>query len=141
SAGEVDEAAIAAAIAGQQSSLTARLRGPELARLAGRMARAGAGAGLTGMGAAAPRVVAGLRRPHHPLWLDDSWLVCESAAGAVSRFSAAGQRQHSVELGAWTWRTTEPDLPGVAGIPLTNYAGWFVVGLLISFVLLALPAR
>lgn len=30
-------------------------------------------------------VVAGLRRPHHPLWLDDSWLVCESAAGAVSR--------------------------------------------------------
>ncbi len=30
-------------------------------------------------------VVAGLRRPHHPLWLDGSWLVCESAAGAVSR--------------------------------------------------------
>lgn len=46
-----------------------------------------------------------------------------------------------VELGAWRWNTTEPDLPGIAGIPLTNYAGWFAVGLVISTVLLALPAR
>ena len=46
-----------------------------------------------------------------------------------------------VELGAWSWNTTEPALPGIDGIPLTNYAGWFAVGLVISVVLLALPAR
>jgi putative membrane protein len=46
-----------------------------------------------------------------------------------------------VELGAWTWSTTEPDLPGIPGIPLVNYAGWFGVGLVIGLVMLALPAR
>jgi putative membrane protein len=46
-----------------------------------------------------------------------------------------------VELGAWRWNTTAPDLPGIDGIPLTNYAGWFAVGLVVSTVLLALPAR
>jgi putative membrane protein len=26
--------------------------------------------------------------------------------------------------GHWTWRFPEPALPGVPGVPLTNYAGW-----------------
>ncbi|MBK7826145.1 hypothetical protein [Nannocystis sp.] len=55
---------IAAAIRAQQSPLTARLRGPAIAALAGRMAAAGARPGLGGLVAAAPRVVAGLRDEH-----------------------------------------------------------------------------
>ena len=43
-----------------------------------------------------------------------------------------------VDLGAWRWITTTPDLPGVEGIPLVNYAGWFAVGLVIGLVLLLL---
>ncbi len=46
-----------------------------------------------------------------------------------------------VELGAWRWTTTTPDLPGIPDIPLTNYAGWFGVGLVIGLVLMAIPAR
>ncbi|HUV47589.1 MAG TPA: carotenoid biosynthesis protein [Actinomycetes bacterium] len=46
-----------------------------------------------------------------------------------------------VELGAWRWTTTSPDLPGIADIPLTNYAGWFGVGFVIGLVLLMIPAR
>lgn len=46
-----------------------------------------------------------------------------------------------VELGAWRWTTTSPDLPGIPDIPLANYAGWFVVGLVVGLVLLAIPAR
>jgi putative membrane protein len=46
-----------------------------------------------------------------------------------------------VELGAWTWNTTEPDLPGIPGIPVTNYAGWFAVGLVVGLILMAIPAR
>ena len=44
-----------------------------------------------------------------------------------------------VELGAWSWNTTEPALPGIDGIPLTNYAGWFAVGVVIGIVMLVLP--
>ena len=29
-----------------------------------------------------------------------------------------------VEAGHWTWDNPQPALPGVPGIPLTNYAGW-----------------
>jgi putative membrane protein len=37
-----------------------------------------------------------------------------------------------VSSGAWTWRDTVPHLPGVAGVPLTNYAGWLLVTLVLS---------
>ena len=46
-----------------------------------------------------------------------------------------------VELGAWRWTTTSPDLPGIPDIPLVNYAGWFAVGLVVGLVLLAIPAH
>lgn len=47
-----------------------------------------------------------------------------------------------VAAGHWTWRFPEPALPGVPGIPLTNYAGW----LLVAFAMVAaldavVPAR
>ncbi|MYR07344.1 carotenoid biosynthesis protein [Gordonia sp. SID5947] len=38
-----------------------------------------------------------------------------------------------VDQGYWTWQYPRPALPGVEGIPLTNFAGWIVV----SFLLIA----
>ena len=40
-----------------------------------------------------------------------------------------------VELGAWEWRFPTPSLPGIDGIPLTNFAGWIVVALVMIAVL------
>ena len=37
--------------------------------------------------------------------------------------------------GHWTWADPTPALPGVEGIPLTNYAGWGAVALLMMLVL------
>jgi uncharacterized membrane protein len=37
-----------------------------------------------------------------------------------------------VEAGHWVWADPSPALPGVPGIPLTNFAGWLVVSLLIT---------
>lgn len=36
-----------------------------------------------------------------------------------------------VDAGHWVWHDPEPALPGVAGIPVTNFAGWLLVSLLI----------
>ncbi|MDO9380431.1 MAG: carotenoid biosynthesis protein [Nocardioidaceae bacterium] len=43
-----------------------------------------------------------------------------------------------VDAGHWAWRTPTPALPGVEGIPLTNYAGWLVVSLVMCALLQAL---
>lgn len=40
-----------------------------------------------------------------------------------------------VSAGHWRWRFPAPHLPGVGQVPLTNYAGWFLVATLISLVL------
>jgi uncharacterized membrane protein len=37
-----------------------------------------------------------------------------------------------VASGAWTWRFPAPHLPGVPDVPLTNFAGWLVVALVLS---------
>lgn len=34
--------------------------------------------------------------------------------------------------GRWVWTTTAPALPGVPGIPLSNYAGWLLVALVLG---------
>lgn len=34
-----------------------------------------------------------------------------------------------VDAGNWRWHNTSPALPGVDGIPLTNFVGWLVVAL------------
>jgi putative membrane protein len=45
-----------------------------------------------------------------------------------------------VDAGHWTWADPTPALPGVSGIPLTNFAGWLVVALLLVAALdVALP--
>ena len=36
-----------------------------------------------------------------------------------------------VDAGHWRWDSPEPALPGVEGIPLTNFAGWLLVSLVI----------
>jgi uncharacterized membrane protein len=36
-----------------------------------------------------------------------------------------------VDLGHWAWEHPTPALPGVEGIPLTNFAGWLLVSVLI----------
>jgi putative membrane protein len=38
----------------------------------------------------------------------------------------------------WTWRFPSPHLPGVADVPLTNFAGWFAVALVLSAAVQAL---
>ncbi|GAA3705724.1 carotenoid biosynthesis protein [Gordonia hankookensis] len=40
-----------------------------------------------------------------------------------------------VDQGHWAWRFPHPAPPGVDGIPLTNFAGWFVVSFLLITVL------
>jgi putative membrane protein len=40
-----------------------------------------------------------------------------------------------VAAGHWRWFDTSPHLPGVPAVPLTDYAGWLLVSLLMSFVL------
>ncbi|ROZ89085.1 carotenoid biosynthesis protein [Gordonia sp. OPL2] len=42
-----------------------------------------------------------------------------------------------VDQGYWRWHHPDPALPGVDGIPLTNFAGW----LLVSFVMIAMLDR
>ena len=44
-----------------------------------------------------------------------------------------------VAEGHWTWVHPEPALPGVPGIPLTNYAGWLVVAFVVMALLNRLP--
>lgn len=46
-----------------------------------------------------------------------------------------------VDAGHWTWAAPHPALPGVEGIPLTNFAGWLVVSLVLVTALDALVAR
>jgi uncharacterized membrane protein len=40
-----------------------------------------------------------------------------------------------VAQGHWTWANPVPALPGVPGVPLTNYAGWLLVSVLMIAVL------
>jgi uncharacterized membrane protein len=37
-----------------------------------------------------------------------------------------------VSAGAWRWDDPTPHLPGVAAVPLTNYAGWLLIATLVS---------
>jgi uncharacterized membrane protein len=47
-----------------------------------------------------------------------------------------------VDAGHWRWADPAPGLPGVGTVPLTNYAGWALVALLLMLVLdRAVPVR
>ncbi|MCH1865574.1 carotenoid biosynthesis protein [Nocardioides sp. CFH 31398] len=85
-----------------------------------------------------------------PALLVARWLVSRT----VPAISAAGSRlavallgawtltawdvfldPQMVDLGHWTWADPTPGLPGVEGIPLTNFAGWLLVSFLMVGVL------
>lgn len=38
--------------------------------------------------------------------------------------------------GYWVWNSVSPDLPGIPGIPLTNYLGWLISGTAMSLIIL-----
>ena len=46
-----------------------------------------------------------------------------------------------VSEGHWTWTDSGPSLPGIHGIPLQNFVGWFFVSLLMMLALDRLPRR
>ena len=46
-----------------------------------------------------------------------------------------------VSEGHWTWSDTGPELPGIHGIPLQNFVGWFFVSLIMMLALDRLPRR
>jgi putative membrane protein len=46
-----------------------------------------------------------------------------------------------VAAGHWQWRSPTATLPGVPQVPGSNFAGWFLVGLLVSALLQALLDR
>ncbi|HEV2087327.1 MAG TPA: carotenoid biosynthesis protein [Cryptosporangiaceae bacterium] len=77
-----------------------------------------------------------------PAWLAAGWLV----AGRFPRLVVAGWALASwdlfldpqmVDAGHWAWTGGGPALPGVPGIPVTNYAGWLFVGLVMMALLAA----
>jgi len=46
-----------------------------------------------------------------------------------------------VAEGHWVWTDTGPQLPGIPGIPLQNFVGWFFVSLVMMLALDRLPRR
>jgi uncharacterized membrane protein len=55
-----------------------------------------------------------------------TWSVVVVGAWALASWDVFLDPQ-MVDAGYWTWSTPTPSLPGVAGVPLTNYAGWLLV--------------
>jgi uncharacterized membrane protein len=46
-----------------------------------------------------------------------------------------------VAEGHWIWNTPEPTLPGLTGIPITNFIGWLISTFLLFLILDRLPKR
>ena len=69
----------------------------------GRSSAAREGAGRIVRLETGEEVVGGLTGPHTPRWLDDLWVVCNSAAGElIAVDEASGRIVRSVECGNWT---------------------------------------
>lgn len=64
-------------------------------------------------------------------WRDTApaWLVVGIGAWALVSWDLFLDPQ-MVDAGHWVWAHPEPSLPGVHGVPLTNYAGWVLVATL-----------
>jgi len=56
------------------------------------------------------------------------------AAGALASWDLFLDPQ-MVDAGHWSWAEASPALPGVPAVPLTNYAGWLLVAVLLMAVL------
>ncbi|TQM25984.1 putative membrane protein [Nocardia bhagyanarayanae] len=76
----------------------------------------------------------------YPVWIV-AGIVTRGTAGRVvlTTVGAVGWDlfldPQMVADGQWTWCDADSGLPGLAHIPLTNYLGWFCVGLLMALLL------
>ncbi len=59
------------------------------------------------------------------------WLPVPLAAWALTSWDLFLDPQ-MVAAGHWAWADPVPALPGVPGVPLTNYAGWLLVALVLQ---------
>ena len=82
-----------------------------------------------------------------PAWLAATWLTARPAARVV--LAGAGLAGWDLFLdpqmvteGYWHWADPTPALPGVAGIPLSNYLGWYLVAVtMMALLARAMPAE
>lgn len=58
-----------------------------------------------------------------------TWLAVPVGAWALASWDVFLDPQ-MVDAGHWVWRHPSPGLPGVADVPLTNFAGWLLVAAL-----------
>lgn len=63
-----------------------------------------------------------------------AWPVVAIGAWALAAWDVFLDPQ-MVDAGHWVWADPVPALPGVSGIPLTNYAGWLLTAVLMIAVL------
>src|SRR5207248_417326 len=79
-----------------------------------------------------------------------SWLVAGRLVAGFWRVPLAGLALASWDLfldpqmvaaGYWTWHDPRPALPGVPGVPISNYVGWFVVATVLATALAAALRR
>ncbi|QFZ21550.1 carotenoid biosynthesis protein [Saccharothrix syringae] len=63
--------------------------------------------------------------------LGTGWAVVPLAGWALASWDVFLDPQ-MVDAGHWAWTHPTPGLPGVDGIPLTNFAGWLLVATLIT---------
>lgn len=59
------------------------------------------------------------------------WATVPLAAWALASWDLFLDPQ-MVAAGHWTWADPDPGLPGIEGVPLTNFAGWLVVSLVLQ---------
>ncbi len=59
------------------------------------------------------------------------WVVVAVGAWALASWDVFLDPQ-MVDAGHWVWANPTPALPGVADVPLTNYAGWLLVAAAIT---------
>lgn len=82
----------------------------------------------------AGRAVAAAAARRWPAVAGARWLAVLPAAWALASWDLYLDAQ-MVAAGHWAWEAPSPALPGVPGIPLTNFAGWLLVALVIQALL------
>jgi putative membrane protein len=74
------------------------------------------------------RTIAGGRHERHRFF----GLVAVVTAGVTLATWDLFLDPQMVAAGHWSWRHPVPALPGIPGVPLTNYAGWILVALVLA---------
>lgn len=82
----------------------------------------------------AGRAVAAAASRRWPALAGARWLAVLPAAWALASWDLYLDAQ-MVAAGHWAWEDPSPALPGVPGIPVSNFAGWLLVALVIQALL------